>query len=156
AQKLYCPACESEAPWSTVPPGDGSSGVPMPGLDLRGYELMERLGGGGMGDVYRAGDPALGRDLAVKVMKSELLGFTYAERRFVREARVTGSLQHPSIVPVHNLGRLADGRLHYSMRLVRGRTFADILKEQAGQSERWPELLTIFVKICQAVAYAHS
>jgi eukaryotic-like serine/threonine-protein kinase len=79
-----------------------------------------------------------------------------AEQRFLREARVTGSLQHPGIVPIYNLGRLADGGLHYTMRLVRGRTLADILKEEAGKPEHLPALLTIFEKLCQAVAYAHS
>ena len=125
-------------------------------LDLRGYQLIETLGKGGMGEVYRCGDPALGRDLAIKVMMAAHRGHAERERRFLREARVTGSLQHPSIVRVHNLGRLSDGRLHYTMRLVRGRTFADILKDEAGKPERLPYLLSIFEKICQAVAYAHS
>jgi tetratricopeptide (TPR) repeat protein len=160
AQALGCPVCDSVTPATTPPPHAGTEGrtpsSPLPGLDLRGYELIERLGGGGMGDVYRAGDPALGRDLAVKVMKAELQGHSLAEQRFLREARVTGSLQHPSIVPIYNLGRLADGRLHYTMRLVRGRTLADIFKEEAGKPERLPALLTIFEKVCQAVAYAHS
>jgi serine/threonine protein kinase/thiol-disulfide isomerase/thioredoxin len=145
-----------DAPHSAAPPETEVSVEAATVLDLRGYELLERLGSGGMGDVYRAGDPALGRDLAVKVMKSELQGHPEAERRFLREARVTGSLQHPGIVPIHNLGRLSDGRLHYTMRLVRGRTFADILKEQAGRPEHLPALLTIFEKVCQTVAYAHS
>jgi serine/threonine protein kinase len=143
-------------PQSTTAPEPSASAEAAPVLDLRGYELLERLGGGGMGDVYRAGDPALGRDLAVKVMKADLQGYASAEQRFLREARITGSLQHPGIVPIYNLGRLSDGRLHYTMRLVRGRTFADILKEEAGQPERMPALLTIFEKVCQAVAYAHS
>jgi serine/threonine protein kinase/Flp pilus assembly protein TadD len=127
-----------------------------PGLDLRGYELIEALGKGGMGEVYRCGDPALGRDLAIKVMKAKYRGNSEAEHRFLREARVTGSLQHPGIVAVHNLGRLADGRLHYTMRLVRGRTFAEILKDEGGKPERLPSLLGVFEKVCQAVAYAHS
>ena len=150
------PAPASDQPQSTTPPETDISAQATTGLDLRGYELLERLGGGGMGDVYRAGDPALGRDLAVKVMKADLQGYAAAEQRFLREARVTGSLQHPGIVPVHNLGRLADSRLHYTMRLVRGRTFADILRDEAGQPQRLPALLTIFEKVCQAVAYAHS
>jgi serine/threonine-protein kinase len=125
-------------------------------MDLRGYELIEQLGSGGMGEVYRSCDPALERDLAVKVMKAAHRANAEVERRFLREARVTGSLQHPGIVPVHNLGRLPDGRLHYTMRLVHGRTFADILKAEAGQPEHWPALLTIFEKVCQAIAYAHS
>ncbi|MHB1426482.1 MAG: tetratricopeptide repeat protein, partial [Gemmataceae bacterium] len=125
-------------------------------FDSRGYPLNEQLGKGGMGEVYRSCDPALGRDLAIKVMKANLRGYPEAERRFLREARITGSLQHPSIVPIHNLGRLADGRLHYTMRLVRGQTFADILKDEGGKPERLPYLLSIYEKMCQAVAYAHS
>jgi serine/threonine-protein kinase len=125
-------------------------------LDLRAYQLVEQLGRGGMGEVYRCNDPALGRDLAIKVLKAALRHDSEIERRFLREACITGSLQHPGIVPIYNLGRLADGRLHYTMRLVRGQTFADILKEEAGNPERLPSLLGIFEKICQAVAYAHS
>ncbi len=128
----------------------------LAGLDLRGYELIETLGEGGMGEVYRCVDPSLGRDLAIKIMKAAHRGHPERERRFLREARVTGSLQHPGIVPVHNLGRLKDGRLHYTMRLVRGRTLAEILKDEAGKPEHLPDLLSIFEKICQAVAYAHS
>ena len=159
-QTLSCPDCGSESHLlGTTPPFVAPTTLPAAPpseLDLRGYELLETLGGGGMGEVYRCCDPALGRDLAIKVMKADLRGHPQVEHRFLREARVTGSLQHPGIVPVHNLGRLADGRLHYTMRLVRGRTFADILKEEAGKAERLPYLLTIFEKICQAVAYAHS
>jgi serine/threonine protein kinase len=125
-------------------------------LDPRTYELLETLGQGGMGEVYRCSDPALGRDLAIKVMKASLRGHAKIEQRFLREARITGSLQHPGIVSIHNLGRLADGRLHYTMRLVRGQTFAAILKEEAGKPECLPYLLSIFEKICQAAAYAHS
>jgi eukaryotic-like serine/threonine-protein kinase len=150
------PPCSRETPPNTTGAETAARREELPRLDLRGYELLERLGGGGMGDVYRAGDPGLGRDLAVKVMKVDWQGVASAEQRFLREARVTGSLQHPGIVPVYNIGRLADGRLHYTMRLVRGCTFADILKENAGKPERLPELLSIFEKVCQAVAYAHS
>jgi tetratricopeptide (TPR) repeat protein len=154
-----CPDCESapSLPETLLPLGAGEVRpvAGLTGLDLRGYELTERLGGG-MGDVYRACDPALGRDLAVKVIKANLRHVTEAERRFLREARVTGSLQHPGVVQVHNLGRLSDGRLHYTMRLVRGHTLAEILQEDAGKPERLPYLLTIFEKVCQAVAYAHS
>jgi serine/threonine protein kinase len=128
----------------------------LPELDLRSYELIEILGAGGMGEVYRSCDPSLGRNLAIKVIKADYPNHPDGERRFLREARITGSLQHPGIVAVHNLGRLMDGRLHYTMRLVRGQTFADILKQEAGKSKSLPYLLSIFEKICQAVAYAHS
>ncbi|MHB1426464.1 MAG: tetratricopeptide repeat protein, partial [Gemmataceae bacterium] len=147
-QTRHCPDCDGAS--RSI---DAASPTEF---DSRGYQLIETLGKGGMGEVYRSCDPALGRELAVKVVKERYHGDVEMERRFLREARVTGSLQHPSIVPVHNLGRLADGRLHYTMRLVRGQTFADILKDEGGKPERLPALLGIFEKICQAVAYAHS
>ena len=125
------------------------------GLDLRTYELLDRVGRGGMGEVFRGTDPALGRDLAVKVLRPELRGLPGAEGRFAQEARLTGALQHPNIVPVHNLGRLPDGRLYFTMKLVRGRTLADLLTGENDAALRL-ELLDVFEKVCQAVAYAHS
>jgi tRNA A-37 threonylcarbamoyl transferase component Bud32 len=124
-------------------------------LDLREHVLLDCVGRGGMGEVYRGRDPALDRSLAVKVLRPELCGNAEAERRFQQEARINGLLQHPSIGPVHNLGRLSDGRLYFTMKLVRGRTLADILAEGTGLG-RLPELLGIFEKVCQALAYAHS
>jgi tetratricopeptide (TPR) repeat protein/tRNA A-37 threonylcarbamoyl transferase component Bud32 len=139
-------------------------------LDLRDHVLLDRVGRGGMGEVYRGRDPALGRNLAVKVLRPELRNHPEAERRFQQEARINGLLQHPSIVPVHNLGRLSDGRLYFTMKLIRGRTLADILdqrnriRQNAGKANRrsgecgdgLPELLGIFEKVVQALAYAHS
>jgi tetratricopeptide (TPR) repeat protein len=154
-------AAPSAIPVAAIPtlPSVGEMNAPSAlatELDLRGYELLETLGQGGMGEVHRSCDPSLGRDLAIKVIKADYRNHPSVEQRFLREARITGSLQHPNIVPVYNLGRLADGRLHYTMRLVRGRTLAQILKEEAGKPERLPALLGIFEKICQAAAYAHS
>jgi serine/threonine-protein kinase len=65
-------------------------------------------------------------------------------------------LQHPGIVPVHNLSRLSDGRLCYTMKLVRGRTLADLLRDEPDGPERLPRLLAVVEKVCQAIAYAHS
>jgi hypothetical protein len=83
----------------------------IPAPDAAGHALFERIGVGGMGEVYRYGDDALRRDLAIKVLKAELRGNIDAEERFLREAHLTGALQHPGIVPVHNLGKLADGEV---------------------------------------------
>jgi hypothetical protein len=128
----------------------------MPAPDAAGHALFERIGVGGMGEVYRCGDDALRRDLAIKVIKAEMHGDHNAEERFLREARLTGALQHPGIVPVHNLGWLSDGRLFYTMKLVRGRTLADLLRDEPEGPERLPRLLAVVEKMCQAVAYAHS
>jgi serine/threonine protein kinase len=124
--------------------------------DASGHVFFERIGVGGMGEVYRCGDDALQRDLAIKVLRAELLGNADAEERFLREARLTGSLQHPGIVPVHNLGKLADGRPCYTMKLVRGRTLAKLLRDEPDGPERLPRLVAVIEKVCQAVAFAHS
>jgi serine/threonine-protein kinase len=135
-------------------------GLPSPGgvgLDLRAYQLLERLGSGGMGEVYLSRDPGLDRLLALKVLRAEWQGNPDMERRFQAEARITGSLQHPAIVPVHDLGRLPDGRLFFTMKVVRGRTFADMLAEPgANVAGQQGVRLGVFAQVCQAVAYAHS
>jgi serine/threonine-protein kinase len=125
-------------------------------LDAAGHVFFERIGIGGMGEVYRCADDALQRDLAIKILRDELGSNADARERFLREARLTGSLQHPGIVPVHHLGRLADGRPYYTMKLVRGRTLSDLLRDEPETPERLPRLLAILEKVCQAVAYAHS
>jgi serine/threonine-protein kinase len=129
----------------------------LKGLDLRDYELLDTLGRGGMGEVYRSRDPGLGRDLALKVLRPERQGDRRAEQRFEQEARITGSLQHPGIVPVYNLGRLPDGRLYFTMKVVRGETFAEVLHRRGPRTpERRAADLAVFEKVCQTLAYAHS
>jgi WD40 repeat protein len=78
-----------------------------------------------------------------------------AAARFLREARVTGQLEHPNIVPVYELGRRADGTLYYAMKLVRGRTLAEALRGCESLKDRLG-LLSHYVDLCQAIAYAHS
>ena len=95
-----------------------------------GYAVLEPLGRGGNGVVYRVNDPELNRPLAVKVLRPELRDEPDAVRRFVEEAQVMGQLQHPGIVPVHAVGRLPDGRPYFAMKLVRGRTLAELLAER--------------------------
>ena len=129
----------------------------------RGRYVQEsggELGRGGIGRVFVAADRHLGRDVAVK----ELL-FEHEEpssgaalqtlARFLREARITGKLEHPNIVPVHELGRRADGTLYYTMRVVRGRTLSQALAETHTVGERLA-LIDHFIGLCQAIAYAHS
>ncbi|MCB9736708.1 MAG: protein kinase [Deltaproteobacteria bacterium] len=115
------------------------------------------VGSGGIGRVLRAVDTHLGREVAVKELRAERLGagLDVAEQRFVEEARVTGGLEHPSIIPVHELGRRADGSLYYTMKLVRGRTLEQAIAEAAGLEGRLA-LLGHFLGLCQAVAYAHE
>jgi serine/threonine-protein kinase len=128
-----------------------------PQLDLRDYELLDLLGHGGIGEVYRSRDPGLGRDLALKVLRPQWQGRREVEYRLEQEAHITGSLQHPGIVPVYNLGRLRDGRLYFTMKVVRGRTWAEVLGQPGEQTpQRRAGDVAVFEKVCQAVAYAHS
>jgi eukaryotic-like serine/threonine-protein kinase len=135
-------------------PQPAAAGEP-PGRAGR-YRLEGELARGGMGAVYRAVDPELGRPLAVKVLLPCHAGQPALEARFLEEARVTAQLQHPGIPPVHELGQLADGRPFLAMRLVKGRTLAELLAARQSPSEDLPRFLALFGQVCQAVAYAHS
>jgi eukaryotic-like serine/threonine-protein kinase len=114
------------------------------------YTLIQELGRGGMGTVYLATDALLGREVAVKVPHAS--SAEGLERRLQTEARVLASLEHPGIVPIHDAGRLGDGRLFYVMKLVRGRTLRAHLDDVPGLGER----LRIFERICEPVAFAHA
>ena len=148
----------------TDPYGSGSDSgqvparPPLPGqLGVAGRnELFEEIGRGGMGRVLRGCDPDLRRELAVKVLREEYRGDASAESRFVEEAQVGGQLQHPGVVPVYELGRFGDGRPFFTMKLVKGRTLADLLEERPAPAHDLTRFLTIFEQTCQALAYAHS
>src|SRR5262249_40632863 len=79
-----------------------------------------------------------------------------AAGRFLEEARITGQLQHPGIPPVHEIGRLEDGRPFFSMKLIEGRTLSDLLRERATPQTDLPRFLKIFERIAQALASAPS
>lgn len=118
----------------------------------------EQIGRGGMGLVIRALDKDLEREVAIKVLPVEWADSVEA-RRFVQEARITGRLEHPSIVPVYELGSDQRGARYLSMKLVQGETLDDALA-RAGALRLSPEhladLLQVFVKLCDAVSFAHS
>jgi eukaryotic-like serine/threonine-protein kinase len=119
--------------------------------DLSGtkYELVERVGQGGMGTVYRVRDRELGREVALKVIRLPE-GTPDIAARMRREARTLARLEHPGIVPVHDVGVLADGRAFYAMKLVRGAPL-DALPPMS-----LAERLRIVERICEAVAFAHA
>jgi serine/threonine-protein kinase len=123
---------------------------------LHGYEILEEIGRGGMGEVFLARDPDLNRSLAVKVLQERHRGRPELARRFLKEAQVTGQLQHPGIPPVHEAGTLADGRPFIAMKLIQGRTLAELLAARPSPAHNLPHFLHAFEQVCQAVAYAHS
>ncbi|HEY2109818.1 MAG TPA: serine/threonine-protein kinase [Candidatus Acidoferrales bacterium] len=123
----------------------------LPDLAGTRYRLIERVGGGGMGTVYLAEDSVLGRRVALKVLDLPELRADLSAR-LLREAQILGRLEHPGIVPVHDAGTLADGRVFYVMKFVEGERL-DVL---AKRIEALPDRLRIFQRICEAVAFAHA
>jgi serine/threonine protein kinase/predicted Zn-dependent protease len=128
---------------------------------LANYELLEVIGRGGMGVVYRARHIALDRFVALKLIR-RIAPSRDDALRFVAEAQVTGQIEHPNIVPVHEVGTDEQGRPFFVMKLVRGRSLADILlaiqRHDAKTLREYPlvRLLSVFCDVCQAVAFAHA
>jgi serine/threonine protein kinase len=114
------------------------------------YLVVEEIGRGGMGIVYLAVDEDLGREVAIKIPNT--LANPVIEQRLQVEARVLAALEHPGIVPIHDTGRLADGRLFYVMKRVKGQT----LRDHLSQVTEIPERLRIFERLCEPVAFAHA
>lgn len=121
--------------------------------DLSGtrYRLIDKIAVGGMGAIYRVEDTELRRVVALKVINHSIVEQTKIEL-LMREARTIAQLEHPGIIPVYDVGLLQDGRAFYTMKLVKGIG----LNEYHKSKHSIPELLRIYLKICDAVAYAHS
>ncbi|MBX9628262.1 MAG: hypothetical protein K2X82_30970, partial [Gemmataceae bacterium] len=108
----------------TAVPGDTVAHRPAGLPVVPGYELLEEVGRGGMGAVYRARDLTFGRDVAVKLLRDKYPADGVAARRFADEARITGQLQHPGIPAAYQAGTLPGGRPFLAMKLIKGRTLA--------------------------------
>jgi serine/threonine-protein kinase len=118
---------------------------------------------GNIGQVWLAHDEDLGRDVALKELRPDRQDNPAAVERFLEEAKVTGQLEHPGVVPVYELVQPKEGHPFYAMRFIGRRTLADAIQEyhrkrQAGEAGPLDlrELLAAFVAVCNAVAYAHS
>jgi serine/threonine protein kinase len=150
--------------------GPGSSGaghVRLTSLGETGetrYSRTHLHAKGGIGQVWLARDGDLGRDVALKELRPEQSRNSVAWSRFVEEARITGQLEHPGIVPIYELSTSADGQKpFYTMRFVRGNTLHEAIQDyhrkraegQAGPLDR-ASLLSAFIAVCNAVGYAHS
>jgi hypothetical protein len=123
--------------------------VREPDLSGTRYQLVGIAGSGGMGTVYAVQDTALDRRVAMKVLD---LPDGELEARLRREATVLARLEHPGVVPVHDVGRLADGRAYYTMKLVEG----ERLDGYAARGPPLNERLRVLLRIADAVAFAHS
>jgi WD40 repeat protein/serine/threonine protein kinase len=143
-------------------------------LGLR-YQVLRPHGKGGIGEVFVALDQELNREIALKEIRHEHADDLLSRGRFVREAEITGGLEHPGIVPVYGLGQYADGRPFYAMRFIQGETLKDAiaryhqaspvasapgelgaLKQPRSLGFELRGLLARFVAVCNTIAYAHS
>jgi WD40 repeat protein/tRNA A-37 threonylcarbamoyl transferase component Bud32 len=128
------------------------------------YQILRPHDKGGIGEVFVALDQELNREVALKEIQERHAADEHSRGRFVREAEITGGLEHPGIVPVYGLGQYADGRPFYAMRFIQGETLKDAIAHYHRSGERRsrsPEfelrsLLTRFVAVCNAIAYAYS
>jgi hypothetical protein len=124
------------------------------------YLLQRFHARGGIGEIWVAEDVEIGRQVALKRLRPQHEG---QQDRFLMEAQITGQLEHPGIVPVHDLGIDEQGRPFYVMSFIHGRTLQDTLEDYhkgtpapgEARAVQFARLLEVFIKVCQAVAYAH-
>ncbi|MFO1032198.1 MAG: SUMF1/EgtB/PvdO family nonheme iron enzyme [Planctomycetota bacterium] len=137
-----------------------------PRLDLERYAIEGEIDRGGMGAILRTHDRQLNRRLAMKVLLEREPPRDELERqlahqllgRFLEEAQVTSQLDHPGVVPVHELGLDQHGKVYFTMRLVKGRTAREVFVESHGGSADWPltRALEIILRVCDTMSFAHD
>ncbi|MEM8945500.1 MAG: protein kinase [Planctomycetota bacterium] len=127
------------------------------------FKILRLHQKGGLGRVSIALDEELNREIALKEILASHADNLENRTRFIREAEITGALQHPGVVPVYSLGKFADGRPYYAMRFIRGMNLQDALQDYhkletdaAEKQLRFRQLLGSFVDVCDAIEYAHS
>ncbi len=126
---------------------------PRGALSLEHYRYESVLGRGGMGEIVLADDLRIGRKVAIKRMRHVASADDDAAARFLREATIQARLEHPAIVPVHEVGRDADGQPYFTMKRLAGTTLADSLA-RGDRSLR--EMLRAFIEVCHAIDFAHA
>ncbi|MCC9658194.1 protein kinase domain-containing protein [Rhodopirellula halodulae] len=154
--------------------GDTSDGVPTEYEAVREtarFEILSRHEEGGLGEVLVAHDRQLDREVAIKQIRPQWNGHEEANARFLREAELTGRLEHPGIVPVYAMGTWKDGRPFYAMRFIEGKTLREVIHEHREKltalspsdvssvnepTRALRDLLNRFVDVCNTIEYAHS
>jgi len=120
------------------------------------FRLEKAIARGGMGIIIEAHDLELDRDVAIKLLLKQHQGKAHLHQQFTNEARITGRLQHPGIIPIYETGTSADERPYFAMKLVRGKTLTELLAARASPQDDLPRLLNIFEQVCQTISYTHS
>ncbi|MFN9713363.1 MAG: protein kinase domain-containing protein [Planctomycetota bacterium] len=154
---------EFDIPRVSLREEDGSDPILRPGSnEIRSspvanrYQLLGEIARGGMGAILKGRDNDLGRDLAIKVLLDSHKDKPEVIQRFIEEAQIGGQLQHPGIAPIYDLGRFADNRPFFAMKLVKGQTLSKLLSDRHATSDERSRFLGIFENVCQTVGYAHS
>lgn len=126
-----------------------------PGLVLdERFEVMEEVGAGGMGVVYRARDNRIGRTVALKALREQLVLETESIQRFQREARLISLLKHPNIMEIFSVSVTRDGIPYFSMEFLDGEQLSDLLERDGPL--HWRTLLPYMIDVCNAMQYAHE
>ena len=121
------------------------------GTRLGPYEILAPLGAGGMGEVYRARDSRLERDVAIKVLPEHLAQDPAARERFEREAKAVAALSHPNILAIHDFG--TEGQVSFAvMELLEGET---LRSRQAGSGLAWRKAVEIAIAVAEGLSAAH-
>src|SRR5215467_8071704 len=149
AQHKFCPSCGF--PIGKVAPSadDALIGRTLPG----GYVILELVGIGGMGRVYRAEQTTLGRTVAVKIIHPHLVGEENAAARFITEARAASRLNHPNSVAIIDFGKTPDGQLYLVMEFLRGKDLARVTYEEGPLPFR--RIVNVLTQVLAALAEAH-
>ncbi len=124
-----------------------------------GWQMVDLglLGSGGMARVYRVRDEVLGREVALKVLRPELMNEPASLESFVNEARITAQLDHPNIPAVYALGSERKRSSVFTMKVLEGQTLQQVLEQQESQGRAGlPEAIEVLLRICDALAFAHS
>jgi serine/threonine protein kinase len=159
--ELYCPTCETGFATGTACSRDGTALIrlvvsdPLIGRVLDGrFTLLEKLGQGGMGVVYRARQHSVDREVAIKVVQANLISDAGSIKRFLREAKLTSRLSHPNAVGVLDFGQTTDGVCYLAMELVTGVTLTRALQTGGGFAPA--RIIRIGVQVCDALEVAHA
>lgn len=126
----------------------------MPGTLVGEYQVLDRIGEGGMGTVYSAIHPIIRKKVAIKVLAGRLANNKNAIRRFVLEARAVNDIRHPGLVDIFSFGQLNDGRHYYVMEYLAGRNLGDVLRERIYLPAA--EAIPIFEEVGQALVAVHA
>ncbi|MBK7262577.1 MAG: protein kinase [Rubrivivax sp.] len=140
---------ESSLPFGTLPGGSASEKMQQAGR----YQILERIGRGGMATVFKAHDPTIGRDVAIKFLHASLCEGEDYRGRFLQEARAAGGLSHPNIVIVHDVGEI-EGRPYMAMELLAGISLAEEL--EATKTIPVRDAVVMCIQLARALDYAHS